>query len=232
MLRVSGSPDSASRGLAGVGIALSPRAELALLEWIPVDSRLCAMRLTEVLDRIWELDVIPSDWSQSLIVSVYKKGQKSSCDNHRGISLTNIVSKILTSIILRRLIKAREEQTRENQAGFRSGRGCIDQIFTLRQVLEHRHTFRRHTIVVFLVLKAASDSVGREVLWQCLSLKGVPKKYINLIKALYSNTTGRVRAYGELSSELITSSGVRQDCPLSILVQLCGRRTFRVSDPV
>ncbi|VDP38089.1 unnamed protein product, partial [Schistosoma margrebowiei] len=44
-LRVSGSPDSASRGLAGVGIALSPRAELALLDWIPVDSRLCAVRL-------------------------------------------------------------------------------------------------------------------------------------------------------------------------------------------
>ncbi|CAH8650188.1 unnamed protein product [Schistosoma margrebowiei] len=44
-LRVSGSRDSASRGLAGVGIALSPRAELALLEWIPVDSRLCAVRL-------------------------------------------------------------------------------------------------------------------------------------------------------------------------------------------
>ncbi|CAH8430565.1 unnamed protein product [Schistosoma mattheei] len=174
-----------------------------------------AMRLTEVLGRIWELDVIPSDWSQSLIVPVFKKGQKSSCDNHRGISLTNIVSKILASIILRRLTKAREEQTRENQAGFRPGRGCIDQIFTLRQVLEHRHTFRRPTMVVFLDLKAAFDSIDREVLWQCLSLKGVPKKYINLIKALYSNTTGRVRAYGELSSELITSSGVRQGCPLS-----------------
>ncbi|VDO65945.1 unnamed protein product [Schistosoma margrebowiei] len=70
-------------------------------------------------------------------------------------------------------------------------------------------------MVVFLDLKAAFDSIDREVLWQCLSLKGVPKKYINLIKALYSNTTGRVRAYGGLSSELITSSGVRQGCPLS-----------------
>ncbi|TNN21292.1 hypothetical protein EWB00_010463, partial [Schistosoma japonicum] len=45
-LRVSGSPDAASRGLAGVGIALSRRAELALLDWIPVDSRLCANRDT------------------------------------------------------------------------------------------------------------------------------------------------------------------------------------------
>ncbi|TNN14170.1 polyprotein [Schistosoma japonicum] len=38
-------------------------------------------------------------------------------------------------------------------------------------------------------------------------------KYINLIKALYSNTTCRVRAYGELSSELITSNGVCQGSP-------------------
>ncbi|RUT72670.1 hypothetical protein DLK05_17160 [Ancylomarina longa] len=124
--------------------------------------------------------------------------------------MTNIVSKILASVIHRRLTKAREEQTRENQAGFRPGRGCIDQIFTLRQVLEHRHTFRRPTIVVFLDLKAAFDSVDREVLWQCLSLKGVPKKYINLMKALYSNKTGRVRAYGELSCDFATSSGVWQ----------------------
>ncbi|TNN10329.1 polyprotein, partial [Schistosoma japonicum] len=108
--------------------------------------------------RIWELGVIPSDWSESLIVPIYKKGQKSSCDNHRGISLTNIVSKLLASIILRRLTRAREEQTRENQDGFRPGRGCVDHIFTLRQVLEHRHTFRRPTIVVFLDLKAEFDS--------------------------------------------------------------------------
>nr|CAX82417.1 Retrovirus-related Pol polyprotein [Schistosoma japonicum] len=50
---------------------------------------------------------------------------------------------------------------------------------------------------------------------QCLSLKGVPEKYINLRQDLYSNTTCRVRAYGRLSSELITSSGVRQGCLLS-----------------
>ncbi|CAH8430348.1 unnamed protein product [Schistosoma haematobium] len=133
-----------------------------------------AIKLTNILAKIWELEFIPSDWSQSLIVPIYKKGSKSSCDNHRGISLTNIVSKILASIIIKRLTKTRELQTRENQAGFRPGRGCIDHIFTIHQVLEHRHTYRRPTMVVFLDLKAAFDSVDRETLWQCLSLKGEP----------------------------------------------------------
>ncbi|CAH8481648.1 unnamed protein product [Schistosoma intercalatum] len=77
------------------------------------------------------------------------------------------------------------------------------------------HTYRRPTMVVFLDLKAAFNSVDREILWQCLSLKGVPQKYINLVKTLYSNTASRVRAYGELSSAFATLSGVRQGCPLS-----------------
>ena len=75
--------------------------------------------------------------------------------------------------------------------------------------------YKRPTILVFLDLKAAFDSVNREVLWQCLSIKGVPQRYINLIKPLYSVTTGRVRAYGELPREISSSSGVHQGCLLS-----------------
>ncbi|VDP64076.1 unnamed protein product, partial [Schistosoma curassoni] len=108
-----------------------------------------------------------------------------------------------------------ELQTRENQAGLRPDRGCIDNIFTIHQVLEHRHTYRLPTMIAFLKLKAAFDSVDRKVLWQCLSLNGVLQKHISLVKALYSNTTSRVRAYGEMSSDFATSSGVRQSSPLS-----------------
>ena len=42
--RLSGD-DAAAVGQAGVGIALSQKAESALLDWIPVNSRLCAARL-------------------------------------------------------------------------------------------------------------------------------------------------------------------------------------------
>ncbi|KER27324.1 hypothetical protein T265_05644 [Opisthorchis viverrini] len=43
---VSGDPEAMARGIYGVGVALSPRAERALLDWIPVNSRLCAVRLS------------------------------------------------------------------------------------------------------------------------------------------------------------------------------------------
>ena len=129
--------------------------------------------------------------------------------------MVNVASKLLTGIILRRLTNVREKLIRENQAGFRPGRRCIDHILTLRQILEDRHTFRRPTILVFLDLKAAFDSVDRNTLWYCLSQKRVPIKFVNLLKSLYSQSRGCVRVYDSLSPEFTTKSGVRQGCPVS-----------------
>ena len=44
-LQDSGNLAATAHRLYGVGVALSPRAERALLDWIPVNSRLCAVRL-------------------------------------------------------------------------------------------------------------------------------------------------------------------------------------------
>ena len=69
-------------------------------------------------------------------------------------------------------------------------------------------------ILVFLDLKAAFDSVDRNTLWYCLSQKGVPIKFVNLLKSFYSQSRGCVRVYDSLSPEFTTKSGVRQGCPI------------------
>ena len=128
--------------------------------------------------------------------------------------MVNVASKLLTGIILRRLTIVREKQIRGNQAGFRPGRGCIDQIFTLRQILEHRHTFTRPTILVFPDLRAAFNSVDRNAFWYCRSQKGVPIKFVNVLKSLYPQSRGCVCVYDSLSPEFTTKSGVHQSCPI------------------
>ncbi|CAH8518265.1 unnamed protein product, partial [Dicrocoelium dendriticum] len=74
-----------------------------------------------------------ANWSESII---YKKGSSTDCSNHRGISPTPVVTKLLSSILVRHFTVERRSRIGEEQAGFRPGRGCIDHIFTLRQVLE------------------------------------------------------------------------------------------------
>ena len=171
--------------------------------------------LAELFKTIWDEESVPTNWGESIIIPLFKKGVRSECGNHRGISLTPVITRLFASLLLRRLMTARENQIREEQAGFRPGRGCVDHIFTLRQVLEQRRTYRQPTIIVFLDFKAAFDSVDRSVLFDILASKGVPTKFVNILRALYSHTTGRVRVYNELSGSFPTTSGVRQGCPLS-----------------
>ena len=131
-------------------------------------------KLTELFHSIWVTEQIPEEWCLSTIIPIFKKGDRTSCENHRGISLITIASKILAGILLQRLTVAREEIISETQAGFRPSRGCIDHLFTLRQVIEQRHAYRRPTILVFLDLKSAFDSVDRRSLWYILESQGVP----------------------------------------------------------
>ena len=81
-------------------------------------------------------NVIPVDWTKGLIVTLPKKGNLQFCDNWRGITLLSVPSKVFCRILLGRLDSAIDMRLREEQARFRKGRGCIDQIFTIRNIIE------------------------------------------------------------------------------------------------
>lgn len=69
-----------------------------------------------------------------------------------------------------------EAQTGEEQAVLLADRGCANQFFTRRQLLDHGFTFQRLTIKAVLAFCAAFDSVDRPVLWHCLLRNELPEK--------------------------------------------------------
>ena len=85
---------------------------------------------------MWKQKSTQKDFKDGIIVPVYKKGDRGKLSNYRGITLLSIAGKILTTIIRLRLNDHYERVLRKQQAGFRRGRGCIDQIFNLRQCIE------------------------------------------------------------------------------------------------
>ena len=56
------------------------------------------------------------------------------CDNWRGISLLEVVGKVVARIVQNRLQQLAEQVLPELQCGFRKHRGCNDMIFTVWQV--------------------------------------------------------------------------------------------------
>nr|VZI48410.1 unnamed protein product [Spirometra erinaceieuropaei] len=171
--------------------------------------------LHEVMERAWRDEVVPDDWGLGILVPILKKGDKTRCENYRGISLIDVAAKIFAIVLLNRFQAVRDSRTRPNQAGFRAGRGCADQIFTLRRILEFRHSYQQPTAVCFVDFAAAFDFVHRESLWRIMALDGVPAKIIAMIKAYYRSTTARVLVRNNLSQPLGIRSGVRQGCILS-----------------
>ena len=79
--------------------------------------------------------MLPEHWKESIIVPIYKKGEKTNCSNYRGISLLLTCYKILSNIILGRLTPYVDEIIGDHQC-FRRNRSTIDQIFCIRQILE------------------------------------------------------------------------------------------------
>ncbi|VDM02105.1 unnamed protein product [Schistocephalus solidus] len=104
---------------------------------------------------------------------------------------------------------------RPNQAGFHARRRCVDQIFTLRRILESSHCYQQPTAVCFVDFAAAFDSVHRESLRRIMTLYGLPSKIIAMIKAYYSSTTALGLVHNNLSQAFGIRSGVRQGCILS-----------------
>ena len=116
----------------------------------------------------------------------------------------------LEAILKNRIEPAYESVARKNQAGFKAKRGCRDQIFAIKQIVEQRYEFDRETLLVFIDFKAAFDSVNRETIWRILESHGLPPKLIQVLRAMYTETFSTVRVYNSLSKPFAIVSGVRQ----------------------
>ena len=122
-----------------------------------------------LIDWIWKLcnkafveGKVPKDWRRAIIVPLYKgKGGKGSCRNYRGISLLSIVGKIYAGILIERVRRVTEGLIGEEQGAFRSGRGCIDQIFTLKQMSEKMREKKKNLYLSFMDLQQAYDRINR-----------------------------------------------------------------------
>ena len=121
--------------------------------------------LTSICNRIWNTGEWPTTWSQSLVITLPKKGNLQLCQSYRTISLNSHPSKVMLKIILNRLQPQAEEIIAEEQADFRAGRSTKEQIFSLRILCEKYLQHQQNLYHVFIDFKKAVERVWHEALW-------------------------------------------------------------------
>jgi len=151
---------------------------------------------------------MPEEWKESIIVRIHKKGDKTDLNNCRGISLVPTSYKILSNILLSRLIPYAKEIIGDHQCGFRRNRSTIDHVFCIRQILEKKWEYNEEVHQLFIDFKRAYDSVRREVLFKILI--GIPRKLVRLIKMSLTETYSRVRVGKNVYDRFPIRNGLKQ----------------------
>lgn len=174
--------------------------------------------LLNLFNCIMHSEKVPKLWSKSKLHLLYKKGDKKDPDNYRGISLLNTMAKLFTGILASRLMLWAESENLipEEQAGFREGRGCVDQIFTLAALINiNLRQEGSYIYAAFIDFKKAFDSIKHNLLWEKLFSIGVGGKIIRIMKEIYDKAVMQIKVDRKLSEEIGISSGLLQGESLS-----------------
>ena len=92
--------------------------------------------LFQLLCRMWELEYVPAELVRAVFIMLYKKESVDDPSNYRCIGLLPHSYKVLSIIMLDRIVKECSGFLSDWQAGFRQERGCRDNILLLRVMID------------------------------------------------------------------------------------------------
>ena len=137
----------------------------------------------------------------------------------RPITLLNTDYKLLTKILTARLKSILPTVLGPEQSCGVEGKSIFHNLSAVRQAIHHFEGHPRdQAALIALDLHRAFDSISHSYLFECLSSVGFPPKLIHVIKRLYETATSQVTVNGFCTPKFSLQRGVRQGCPLSMLV--------------
>ena len=126
-------------------------------------------RFHAILVEVWTGGEVPQQWKDATIKVLYKKSDRSNCNNYRGISLLSHAGKVLLKIVANRLSYYCEAHGILPDEQFQPERSTVDMLFVVRRLQELARRRRIPLYMCFVDLQKAYDSVDRELLWKVLA---------------------------------------------------------------
>ena len=91
---------------------------------------------------------------------------------------------LLGRIIITRMWDGIDPKLRQEQAGFRKGRGSTEQIFILRNIIEQCMEWNANLYVCFVDFEKAFDFVDHSVLWRIMRSYSIPEKIVKMVRVV------------------------------------------------
>ncbi len=183
-----------------------------------------AFQLSQPLSSIFEVSFhtgsLPSDWLESLVTPIHKKGCKSTPVNYRPVSLTCVACRVMEKIIKEVIVGhlSKNGLISKSQHGFLSKRSTVTQLLETLNDWMLAADKKEAVDVAYADISKAFDRIPHSKILESFSAYGVKDTLLTWLEAFLSNRTQRV-IYNDCQSDTVpVASGVPQG---SVLGPLC-----------
>ena len=176
--------------------------------------------LSIIVNQSLNTGIFPQPLKISKVTPLFKKDDKTSCNNYRPISLLPIISKVLEKVVQKQLSAYLSENKNIfcSQHGFRQNHSTetatLEFVDKILQHLENNET----PISIFLDLTKAFDTLNHDILLYKLSFYGINNTALNWFSSYLSNRYQFVEFKNCHSSKLKIQTGVPQGSVLGPLL--------------
>src|SRR6266576_1795586 len=190
------------------------------IDEIPIEVLKCLddrgiQEIVKLCNRIYTTGEWPKDFVRTVMIPIPKKQGTRKCEEYRTISLISHAAKIMLRILNRRLGRKMEENSGEEQYGFRRGREKRDAIGVVRKIVKMNIERGKEINMCFIDMEKAFDRVDGAKLLEILKIKKVDWRDRRLIEKLYREQEVMVRTGNTQTEWIKIGRGVRQGCCLS-----------------
>ena len=160
-----------------------------------------------IFTKMFETGRLNQDFVNSEIITIPKKDNTMKCEEHRTITLTSHVMKIVLKVISSRIKPVLNRKISPFQYGFIPNRGTHDTITALKTIASIKIEQGKALFVAFVGFEKAFVRVYHQKLMEVLEREKTRDKSLRIIKNLYSTQTAQMRM--EPTTKISITRGVR-----------------------
>ena len=178
-------------------------------------------KITQVFNYYLENSIVPPSWKLGIIIPIPKKPEvNGEIELYRPITLLEVVRKIFTRIITKRLYKIIIENNLLNgiNVGFMPDKRATDVGFVIQRIMELARIKNENLELLALDVAKAYDSVSLNLLEISLKRIGITDKLIKIIIQLHSDRKLKILTKYGLTECFLQNSGLSQGDIISPLL--------------
>ena len=168
--------------------------------------------LTDIINCSLRTSTYPTSWKQAEVIPLHKDGDPDNASNNRPVSLLSNLSKICDKIVLNQFTDylTEHELVTKHQSGNRKFHSTETLNIAVTDILLEAIDKQQLSIIVFLDLSKAFDSVQHDILLNKLMELGVSTEVLNWFKSYLSNRSQYVRIGAATSTCARLEHGIPQ----------------------